>query len=109
MVKWWWIAIAMQATVLCADLLDSHRYSWGPSEYLKRGFRTAPWIRDPFYPDQKKFSLKGIISNELAYINGRWVREGDKIDGYMVRSVGANSVALSKQAEMVILRLHDDR
>ena len=100
--------VILLGTNVYADLTNN-RHSWGPTEYLKKGFRTAPWVRDPFYPGQKKFSLKGIISNELAYVNGRWVREGDRVDGYTVRSVGTNSVALSKHAEMVIVKLDETR
>jgi hypothetical protein len=72
------------------------------------GFRSAPWIRDPFFPEQRKFNLKGIISSELAYINGKWVQEGDKIEGYIVREIGTRSVALVKHAEIVVLKLEEE-
>jgi hypothetical protein len=94
--------------ILTADVVETRRYSWGPQEYLKSGFRSAPWVRDPFFPSQKKFKLKGIISGELAYINNRWVREGDKLEGYTVKSITAESVALMKQAELVVLKIHGE-
>lgn len=97
-------------SVLAVETIEdpSHRFSWGPQDFIKGGFRSAPWVRDPFFPEQRKFSLKGIISAELAYVNGRWVREGDRVEGYLVKQITERSVALSKQAEMVLLKLDEE-
>jgi hypothetical protein len=102
-----WIALFL-TIVAFADTAEKSRYSWGPQEYMKNGFRSAPWVRDPFFPSQKKFLLKGIISGELAYINNRWLREGDTLEGYTVKRINSQSVALSKQAELVVLKIHDE-
>jgi len=102
------IIISVLAFTAMADVTENHRYSWGPQSFLKSGFRSAPWVRDPFFPNQKKFLLKGIISGEMAYINNRWVREGDTLEGYTVKSISPESVALAKQAEFVILKIRDE-
>jgi len=78
---------------------DKERLSWSPYDHLRKGFRNAPWIRDPFFPHQKRFHLTGIISNELAYINGRWLQEGDEVNGYVVKTIHRRQVTLAREIE----------
>jgi hypothetical protein len=81
------------------------RLSWSPYEYLRQGYRNAPWVKDPFYPEQNGFRLSGVISNEMAFINGKWLRVGDKIDGFEVRSITGKGVTLRRQGELIVLRI----
>lgn len=83
------------------------RLSWNLTPQIKAGYRNAPWIRDPFFPDMTKFRVTGIISGELAFVNNKWVRAGDTMDGYLVKRVTREGVVLTKRAEVVRLKLHD--
>ena len=79
--------------------------SWAPLDFLKKGFRSAPWVYDPFYPMAREFRLEGVISSEQAYINGRWLRIGEAVDGYEVKSISPQGVMLKRHAEIVILKI----
>lgn len=102
---WRSIFVLLGLTALAGE--DPNRLSWSHYDYLKGGFNNVPWVRDPFFPQEKKFRLSGIISAELAFVNGKWVKQGDFLDGYVVKSVTQNTVALMKQGELVLLRLHE--
>lgn len=79
--------------------------SWAPLDFLKKGYRSAPWVYDPFYPTAREFRLEGIISSEQAFINGRWIRQGEVVDGYEVKSITAAGVMLKRHAEILILKI----
>ncbi len=101
----WWIGL-----VLMASAEPSHketRLTWGPYAFLEKGLRTAPWVKDPFFPDVNGFKLSGIISNELAFINGKWFRAGDAIDGYTVRQIAPTEVTLTRKSEIVVIKLEN--
>lgn len=67
-----------------------------------------PWPRDPFYKRparsakqakqvKRSYKLKAIIYNDTApsaYLNGRIVRQGDRIGGATVTKITPNSVTL---------------
>lgn len=86
-------------------ITPTRRFSWNQEQYVKKGVRTLPWVRDPFYPTEQKFKLAGIISGELAFINGKWFRKGDRIQGYQVRMVMQDAVSLAKDGEILNLRM----
>lgn len=100
------LSVILLTTVVCAQGERKDRLSWSGSDFIKSGFRNAPWIRDPFFPEEKKVKLSGIISGELAFVNGRWVKQGDSIDGYLVKTISPNEVILTKQAEVLVVKLH---
>jgi hypothetical protein len=83
------------------------RLTWGPYEFLEKGFRTAPWVKDPFFPEMNGLKLSGIISNEMAYINGQWFRRGDKVEGYLVREISGTQVTLTKRSEILVLKMEN--
>lgn len=83
------------------------RFTWKPGDHFKEGYRNAPWVRDPFFPDTKDFRLAGVISNEYAYINGSWLRVGETIEGYTVRKIAHDEVVLARNAETILLRLSE--
>lgn len=83
------------------------RLTWGPYAFLEKGLRTAPWVKDPFFPDGNGFKLSGIISNELAFINGKWFRTGDAVDGYTVHHIAPTEVTLTRKTEIVVLKMEN--
>ena len=83
----------------------NYRLTWAPYGFLEEGFRNAPWVRDPFFPDMNAFRLSGVISNEMAYINGNWYRQGETIEGYAVRDIGAEGVTLARGGSVLILKM----
>lgn len=83
------------------------RLSWGPYEYLKKGYRNAPWVNDPFYPEGRAFQLMGMISNEMAYINGQWFRLGDTVAGFTIKSIKPEGVTLTKRSEIMLIKIKD--
>lgn len=83
------------------------RLSFSPTDFLKKGFRTAPWVKDPFFPETNELKLTGLISQELAFINGKWLREGDVIEGYIVKSINPGSVTLAKNYETLVLKMQE--
>lgn len=84
--------------------VENHeRLTWGPIDFLSQGFATAPWVRDPFYPAERPMTLGGVISNELAYINGQWVRPGETIEGYKVKSISTKGVTLVRGGDSLLL------
>ena len=54
------------------------------------------------------FSLSAIINGE-AYIDGRWVKEGDTIAGYSVKSVKPGEVLLEKNQREIRLFLPEPK
>jgi len=86
---------------------DPDRLSWLPSDYLQKGFRNAPWIHDPFFPDEGEYKLSGVISNEMAFINGRWLRIGESIGGFKVKSISPRGVTLNRRGEVVVLHMEN--
>ncbi len=85
----------------------STRLSWGPYEYLKQGFRNAPWVNDPFYPEARILRVSGMVSDEMAYINNQWYRLGDVVQGYTVKSIKPEGVSLVRQNELLLLKVKD--
>ncbi len=81
------------------------RLSWGPYEFLMKGFRNAPWIHDPFFPETKIFRLSGIISDEMAFINGKWFKLGERIEGFEVKKISAEGVTLARRGEVIVLKI----
>ncbi|WP_187647363.1 hypothetical protein [Nitrosophilus labii] len=74
---------------------------------------------DPFYKAQKllkkKKKIKSVsrtlkltlsaIYNERAYINGKFYKVGDKIEGYKIYKIGKNFVILKKRGKKRVLYL----
>jgi hypothetical protein len=85
----------------------AQRLTWAPMAFLRQGFRSAPWVRDPFFPAEEPFKLAGIISQELAFINGKWVREGDEVDGFKVKDIESEKVTLVRRSETIVLKLRE--
>lgn len=83
------------------------RLSWGPYEFLKQGLRNAPWVNDPFFPEARAFRLQGLVSDEMAFINGQWYRLGDNLDGYVVKSIRPEGVTLTKRTEVLLLKIKE--
>ncbi len=50
----------------------------------------------------KHLNLVTIINNK-AFINGRWLSEGDTINGYKVKNIYANKVVILKKNKRVVL------
>lgn len=94
------------AVRLSASRVDT-RLSWGPYEFLKQGLRNAPWVNDPFFPEARAFRLQGLISNEMAFINGQWYRLGDNLDGYILKSIRPEGVTLTKRTEVLLLKIKE--
>lgn len=87
-----WVNLAMAESRKPAS--KELRLTWSPTKFLEEGYRSAPWVKDPFFPELNVFRLSGVISNELAYINGKWYRLGDKISSYFVKQIAADGVVL---------------
>ena len=83
------------------------RLSWGPYEYLKKGYRNAPWVNDPFHPEARSFLLMGMVSNEMAYINGQWFRLGDTVGGFVIKSIKPEGVTLTRRSELMLIKIKD--
>jgi hypothetical protein len=103
MIRMWVTIVLFASTALGAD--SAARLSWGPYEFLEKGFRNAPWVNDPFYPETRSYEVMGIVSDEMAFINDRWFRVGEKIDGYVVKSVRPEGVTLGRRDELMFLKL----
>lgn len=101
----WCIGLVLMAGA--QDTRPLPRLTWGPYAFLEKGLRTAPWVKDPFFPESNGFKLSGIISNELAFINGKWLRHGDLIDGYTVRQIAPSQVTLMRKSEIVVLKMEN--
>lgn len=97
------IGLVMGATAFGAD--SNTRLSWGPYEFLEKGFRSAPWVNDPFYPETRSYEVLGIVSDEMAFINDKWFRVGESIDGYTVKSIRPEGVTLGRRDELMFLKL----
>jgi len=105
-------AVATPAPVLEAPKKDLNesvttRLSWGPYDFLKQGFRNAPWINDPFFPESRTLKVTGLVSDEMAYINGQWYKLGEKIEGYTIRSIRPEGVTLARANELLHLKLKE--
>lgn len=83
------------------------RLSWAPYNYLRQGFRNAPWINDPFFPESRMLTVTGLVSDEMAYINGHWYKIGEKIEGYTVKSIRPEGVTLARANELLHLKLKE--
>ncbi len=69
---------------------------------------------DPFFPktEQKKakkkakihFTLKAILNKE-ALINGKWRKEGEKIEGFKIVKIKKREIILIKNRKKIILNL----
>lgn len=83
------------------------RLTWAPYSFLEKGLRSVPWVKDPFFPEVNGFKLSAVISRELAYINGRWMRVGDELEGYVVREIQPSGVTLTKRTEVLTLKMEE--
>lgn len=83
------------------------KLSWAPLEFLQKGYRNAPWVSDLFYPNSRGMMVSGIISDEMALINGKWLKVGDDVDGYKVKSIKPEGVTLSRRSELLLLKMRD--
>ncbi len=83
------------------------RLSWGPYEFLQKGYRNAPWVNDPFYPEARAFLLMAMVSDTMAFINGRWYRLGENLEGYLVKSIRAEGVTLTKRDEILLIKIKE--
>jgi len=59
----------------------------------------------PNHVEEKKFSLHGIM-NGRAFINEEWLKEGDKIQGFVVKYIGKRGVVLQSGNQIKTLFLH---
>lgn len=98
------IALLM-SRIATADPTETTRLSWSPYDFLKEGYRNAPWVKDPFYPESGIFEVSGIISNEMAFINGQWRHPGDWLNGYLVKEISPKGVVLTRNAEILIVKM----
>jgi hypothetical protein len=105
------IIFALQGLSLSAQAVSGNptvpRLSWGPYDYLKQGYRNAPWVKDPFYPEAKTYKIMGIISDQMAYINGKWLAPGDKLDGFTIKTISPQGVTLVRNSEIMVLKLKE--
>ena len=62
----------------------------------KKGFLSEP---------QKPFVKLEAIFEKTAMINGKWLKEGENIDGYKLLDVDKNKVTVSGYGEQMILNL----
>ncbi|WP_456433457.1 hypothetical protein [Nitratifractor sp.] len=60
-------------------------------------------------PDRIVSFRLGAVVNDRAYINGKWLKVGDTIEGYKVDSVDNRSVVLKKGEETVHLFLQKQK
>lgn len=108
MKKW---LLGLSTTILASAALaqesKTERFSWGAGEFVRRGYQNAPWIRDPFFPHTSRFQLGAIIAPDLAYINRRWVRVGDELEGFKVQRIAEKEVELAKRREIVVLKIRE--
>ncbi len=92
---------------LFASQSAPERLTWAPRDFLKQGYLNAPWVKDPFYPQGDEFKLSAVISDELAYINGKWYSPGEFINGFLVKEIKNNEVILTRRGRIVVLKLGD--
>lgn len=83
------------------------RLTWAPMDHFRKGFQNAPWVKDPFFPENNELRLSGVISKQYAFINGKWYRAGDRVEGFTVRQIEPKSVVLSKGTDLRTLTLGD--
>lgn len=102
------VGLCLLSSVLLADNSPTERLSWAPFDFLKQGYRNAPWVKDPFYPEGDSLRVMGIISNEMAFINGQWLHPGEKVSGYVIKKIGPNGVVLTRNSEILLLKLDED-
>lgn len=98
-----WLVVGAQADAP----LKGDRLTWAPYGFLEKGLRTAPWVKDPFYPESNVFKVSGIIAHEMAFINGRWYRPGEQLDGFRVREITASTVTLTRLSQILILKMEN--
>ncbi len=70
---------------------------------------------DPFFPDIQKKKTKHFkakktlkleaILNKTAFINGKWRKEREKVEGFEIIKIDKDKVLLKKGKKRVILRL----
>lgn len=85
---------------------EGERLSWGPKEFLTKNIESVPWVNDPFYPIQKRAIVTGVVSGQMALINGKWLRVGERIQGYKVGSIDQRTVTLKKGSETILLKIY---
>jgi len=62
----------------------------------------------PSHVEEKNFSLHGIM-NGRAFINDRWLKEGDDILGFVVKYIGKRGVVLQSGNQIKTLFLHQKK
>ena len=100
--------LCLISSITLADDASEERLSWAPFDFLRQGYRNAPWVKDPFYPQGDVLRLMGIISNDMAYISGQWVHPGEQINGYLVKKISPRGVVLTRNSEIRLLKLDDE-
>jgi hypothetical protein len=101
----WWIGMMLNASAEVPK--KDPRLTWAPYAFLEKGLRTAPWVKDPFFPQMNGLKLSGLISGEAAFINGKWFKRGEEIEGYRVGEISSTSVTLSRRSEVVVLKMEE--
>jgi len=99
------LVLVLSGAQSLAETRSDLRMSFRPRGYLEKGFRNVPWKRDPFFPTSRKFHLSAVISYESAYVNGRWVKKGDTINGFYVKGISSNKVTLVRRQKTIVLTL----
>ena len=70
------------------------------------GQKSTPKSKKSFLSEpQKPFVNLEAIFEKTAMINGKWLKEGENIDGYKLLDVGKNKATLSGYGEQIILNL----
>lgn len=88
-------------------------------------FKEAKVPYDPFYKakkivSQKKKSIKTkkikrtypkliTVLNNQAFINGKWYKKGDIIEGMMVKKIYSDHIILQKGSKKVVLKIKQNR
>ena len=70
---------------------------------------------DPFFPEirkkktknfktEKRLKLEAIL-NKTAFINGKWRKEREKVEGFEIIKINKDKVLLKKAKKRIVLRL----
>jgi len=86
-----------------------------PNTRLSVGIKRKPieqippalWVRDPFYVEPDPIKLSGIISKQMAYINGKWFKVGDEIGEYRIHAILENCVLVTHYGTEITLTLEN--